>query len=73
MKAAKDMVVPQLNTPDPIFRCQIFPVSLPLWYNAGLSDQHVTVLLYCRLVHREGQALKRSEVLEILSELMPPR
>lgn len=44
-----------------------------LWYAAVLSNQRVTMLLHCRLVHREGQAVRRSEFLEILSDLMPPR
>lgn len=41
-------------------------------YGAGLSDQHI-IVLHCRLVCREGQALRRSEILEILCEFMLPR
>lgn len=35
MKAAKDMVVLQHNTPGPVVRCQIFPVALPLYWAEG--------------------------------------
>lgn len=32
MKAPKDVIVLQHNTPDPVVRCQLFLISLPLWY-----------------------------------------
>lgn len=48
------------------------PSITALWYAAVLSNQHVT-MLHCRLVHREGRAVRRSEFLEILGDFMPPR
>lgn len=42
------------------------PSIIDLWCAAELTDQHV-------IARGEGQALRRLEALDILSELTPPR